>query len=261
MGIIIRDNDVNYFTEPEILEELYNEVWQRNLTVYFGVIPFQKGEKSGHVPEKYWKSEKIFSVDKNKELVDFMKRRIKEEKVKVILHGYHHNNRNEKPEFVGGENLIEKVRKGKEYLENLFSCKVEFFVPPHNEISKEGVRTAIKNNMGLFNIPDIFAQALSSIPGYIKHRIFGQKYKLPYPYPLKFVKSFQIGCVSVYKNRNSKKIEKILNFYEKFRNSTVCFAFHWWELNKFSQLREILDIILIKEKVKFISCFNLLESE
>jgi len=248
MRIIIRDDDVNYFTEPETLEELYNEVWQRNLIVYFGVIPFQKSEKSGQVPEKYWKSEKIFSVGENTKLIDFIKRKIKEEKVKVMLHGYHHKNENGKPEFVGGDNLIEKVRKGKEYLENLFSCKVEFFVPPHNEISKKGVRTVMKNNMCLFNIPDIFAQPISSIPDYIKHRIFWQKYKVPYPYPLKFGKRFQIGCISVYKKSKIEEIKKIIKFYKKFKNSTVCFAFHWWELKKFSHLREMLDKITREEK-------------
>ena len=243
MKIIIRDDDVNYFTEPEMIQEIYNKVWERNIQVYFGVIPFQKGEKSGQVPEKYWKSEKIFSVDKNKKLVDFIKRKIKEEKSKVLLHGYYHKSENGKPEFVGGENLTERVRKGKEYLEDLFSCKVEFFVPPHNKISKGGVRAVVKNNMGLFNIPDIFAQPLSSIPDYIKHRIFWKKYKLPYPYPLKLGKSFQIGCISVYKSAQIEEIKRIIEFYKKFPDATVCFAFHWWELAKFSHLREILDNI------------------
>jgi len=68
----------------------------------------------------------------------------------------------------------------------MFNYKVKSFIPPHNKISKEGVRAVIKNNMGLFNIPDIFAQPFSSIPDYIKHRIFWAKYKLPYPYLFAF---------------------------------------------------------------------------
>ena len=129
----------------------------------------------------------------------------------------------------------------------MFNYKVKSFIPPHNKISKEGVKAVIKNNMGLFNIPDIFAQPLSSIPDYIKHRIFWKKYKLPYPYPLKLGKSFQIGCISVYKSAQIEEIKKIIEFYKKFHNATVCFAFHWWELKKFFHLREILDIIIKRE--------------
>jgi len=67
--IIRREDDVNYFTEPEILEEHYNEVWQRNLIVYFGVIPSQKGEKSGHIPRNTGKVRKFFQLIRTRNLL------------------------------------------------------------------------------------------------------------------------------------------------------------------------------------------------
>lgn len=245
---MIRDDDLNYFTEPEILEETYGDVWKRGTCVYFGVIPFQKGEKSGQVPENFRETDKIFPVGENRKLVEFLKEKIKEKRVEIMLHGYYHKSENGRPEFVAGKNLYERVKKGKEYLEEIFNCDIRFFVPPHNEISREGVKALVKNNMGIFNIPDFFSQPFTSIPDYIRHRIFWAKYKLPYPYPLKFGKNFQIGCIPVYEKRKEKEIEGILNFYKKYKNSTICFAFHWWELKKFSHLQKILFNIIKGER-------------
>jgi len=243
MKILIRDDDINYFTDAEILEEIYSNVWGKNIYVYFGVIPFQKGEKSGQVPEEFQDTDKIFPVEENKQLIQFLREKAKKGKVKIALHGYHHKNENGKAEFFSGTELYMKMKEGKNYLEKIFDSEVNYFIPPHNEISRSGVKAAIKNEMYLLNIPKLLSQPVSSLPDYLKHKIFWRKYKLPYPYPLKLGKKFQIGCISVYKSAKREEIKEIIEFYKKFPESLICFAFHWWEIKNFPYLKQILEDI------------------
>ena len=119
MKFPIRDDDVNYFTTPMELIRNYETVWDV-CPVSFSVVPFHACTKTGAIPEKYWSGDRIFPIGENKELVQFLKEKIREGKVSIMLHGYSHKDNPDGYEFETGVELCNKIKQGKEYLESLW---------------------------------------------------------------------------------------------------------------------------------------------
>jgi len=98
----IRDDDTCYYTQPEELEFLYKEIWDIapvSLSVVpFGVAlhkdksPFNVGYKLNDSPQP---------LEKNEELVNFLKEQVKGERIEIMLHGYSHKYKNLKGKWIG----------------------------------------------------------------------------------------------------------------------------------------------------------------
>jgi hypothetical protein len=52
MRFAIRDDDTNYFTQPEQLARVYGAVWEV-CPVSLSVVPFQACTRSGAIPREY----------------------------------------------------------------------------------------------------------------------------------------------------------------------------------------------------------------
>jgi hypothetical protein len=144
MRLAIRDDDTNYFTQPEQLERVYGAVWDI-CPVSLSVVPFQACTRSGAIPQEYWRGDGIFPIGENKALVGYLRGKIAAGQVSVNQHGYTHQDYLDGYEFEAGADLSRKVREGKRYLEDLFGVAVNTFVPPHNALSKRGWKAVLQS--------------------------------------------------------------------------------------------------------------------
>jgi hypothetical protein len=144
MKFAIRDDDTNYFTQPEQLEGVYGAVWER-CPVSLSVVPFHACTRTGAIPQTHWRGERTFPIGDNRALVRYLRERIAAGQVSINQHGYAHRDYPAGYEFEAGEDLARKVREGKRYLEDLFGVEVSAFVPPHNALSRRGWEAVLQS--------------------------------------------------------------------------------------------------------------------
>ena len=83
MLFAICDDDTNYFTKPQDLIDNYDEVWSI-CPISLSVVPFHTCTKSGAIPKEYWSGDDVFLIGNNKELVRFLRGKIREDKVSIL---------------------------------------------------------------------------------------------------------------------------------------------------------------------------------
>jgi hypothetical protein len=89
----------------------------------------------------------VHPLHDNRALVDYLRDKTARGEFEIMLHGYHHDEPDERPEFVIGADLQRKAREGRRYLEDLLQTRVRVFVPPHNGIRRAGLQAVA--NAGL----------------------------------------------------------------------------------------------------------------
>jgi len=276
MKFAIRDDDTNFFTNPEDLEKIYSRIWNI-CPISLTVVPFIASMKSPAIPEKYWQGDRIFSIGENKKLVEFLKSKISENKISILMHGYSHKNYENGYEFEVGENLYEKVRKGKKYLQELFEVEIKTFVPPHNSLSKEGMKAVIANKL---NILGSFSFRLSQRPFQLKNIFYflkrknfqGKNKTFFYPFVMCFTDHSELDCCSLIP---STSLEDLIEKFDLARryNGDFCLTTHYWEVsnlqtldtfrrfweyvNKFNNISHLsVNKIFERFELKSESCFN-----
>ena len=170
MKIAVRDDDLNYFYTPDFIKENIKDIWDI-CPISMSVIPFLKGEwfkntnlleKLGpynitnDIIEEQLKQNDIYKIGDNTKLVAYIKDLLKNKKVYLTMHGINHINTDSKPpniygnfgfraEFFTEQDLTEKLKNAKQYLENIFEQPIKVFTPPQNLYNYKGL-LAIKNN-------------------------------------------------------------------------------------------------------------------
>ncbi|MCD6528137.1 DUF2194 domain-containing protein [bacterium] len=260
MKVILRDDDTCYFTKPEELKKAFGKIWDF-APISVAVVPFVGGSLKSVVPKEYWGTNKLFPIGENKELVKFLKKLLREKKICIMLHGYSHQDYPKGPEFVAGENLYQKVKEGKEYLENLFETKITTFVPPHNSLSEKGWKAIVENGLnisGIHNFPR-FTRLKHPYywPIFLKKCLFKPFTGYTYPYPIDFRNHKEIPYLSFSEGLSLYKVKKILDSVYK-KNGIFCLATHYLTLqnkNLRKKLEKIIKLASSHENVKFIT-FN-----
>jgi hypothetical protein len=148
MYFCIRDDDTSYFTTPEQLERAYGQISSWG-PISLAVVPFHCAGTSKAVPEKFRSRWSVHPLHENPTLVDYLRRGVLDGRFEIMLHGYHHDERSDRPEFLYGRDLARKVIDGHKYLEDLLSTPVRVFVPPHNAIGREGLRSIVRAKLDL----------------------------------------------------------------------------------------------------------------
>lgn len=253
MKFAIRDDDINYFTNPEDLETIYGNIWNK-CPISLSIVPFHASVKSGAIPPKYWTGDAIFPIDENKRLIKFLKEKIKEGKISIMLHGYSHKDYENGHEFEVGDNLEKKVKEGKEYLEQLFKIQVTTFVPPHNVLSRKGLLAVVNNGLNILNIPSFRPGRrvfhFSNIIPFIKLRIFYIRHPgRRYPYVISLSDHNEINCYPLVPQTKLEELEDDFKFCSKM-DGVFCLATHYWEMKntksmikKFNKFWEYINII------------------
>jgi hypothetical protein len=158
MKFLIRDDDTSALTRPEELVACYEGVWNE-IPINLSVTPFRiPGEYLG-VPEALYGSTTPIPLEDNPELVRFLREAVREGRVHIALHGYHHERVAGGPEYVAGEHLAAKTLHGKRYLEELLDCSVGTFVPPNNAVGPEGFAAVVGAKLNIVNHPGFRGRA------------------------------------------------------------------------------------------------------
>jgi hypothetical protein len=235
MKFAIRDDDVSFFTKPEDLEKVYDKIWEK-CPISFAVIPFIKGMVSPMIPEKFWYEKKYFPIGDNSDLVSYLKEKVKEKKISIMLHGYSHEDRTSGYEFENNnfEDLYEKIKKGKEYLENLFETEINVFVPPHNTISKEGIKAVIRAKLNLAVIPSFYFNKrpwnLNTLKVFLERRMFKIRHKVEPPFVLDFVDHKEVRCFPLTPLVSFEFLKENFDIAYRF-DGIFCLATHYWEFD------------------------------
>lgn len=152
---VIRDDDPNYHTSPEELENAYDRL-DKSIPVSLSVVPFHGCTETPAIPQEKWVGDEEYPVGDNRDLVSYLERKVENDRFSIMLHGYNHIKYPSGPEFVAGDNLHERVRTGLNYLEDIFDTNIEVFVPPNNSFSKEGLNAVKENDLNTFYYPTPF---------------------------------------------------------------------------------------------------------
>ncbi len=152
--VIIRDDDVSFFTKPELLEKLYGRYFEKNKSISFAVIPkitseirtdlnnpykkFEQLDFDPIVPPKYRGIKDTYRMDENSDLINYLS---KNPCCEILQHGLSHGYINSVKEFRIREKEILKQRaeEGSKILNNCFYKKPDFFVAPWDNLSFEAI--------------------------------------------------------------------------------------------------------------------------
>ena len=160
---IIRDDDVNYFTETWMLDTVYKEAWSRGFKVSLAVVPYMKATFQEQIPRKFRGKNRIFPITDNTELVVYLKEKLDDGLIDIIQHGCTHALN----EFAANdfELLNHKLRKGKTLISEAFNARINTFVAPQEKISRAALKILIENEMNLsksFTLLELFLTTFPS---------------------------------------------------------------------------------------------------
>ncbi len=278
--IAIRDDDINFWTKPNDLEKLYGDFFNKGGKVSLAVIPYSWKQVNPGVESAFYIEKDIGRkyIFENKELVDYLTEKIKENRIEIMLHGFDHvygvkfngevrfldkltreeiNQTKVKYEFIpeciykSPEELEKDLRMGKQILEDTFGIEIKVFVPPGNALSKDCVGIVAKLGMNIsgivgktFNRP----LSLKSLINFSKKIYWRVRYGLPYPFVMDYGTHKELVAYALTPATNIKKLEQI---YEMCKNLKAPFTIstHYWEVLKnetllqtFKKFLEKLDI-------------------
>ena len=234
MKFLIRDDDTCAFTSPEELIACYEEIWDR-IPVALSVTPFRVPGDYHTVPESYRSVTEPLPLESNPAIVEFLKEKQAERKVEITLHGYEHTLPRGLPEYIGETDLLEKTRKGKEYLETLLGCRLDTFVPPNNGIMREGVEAVAACGLNLVAIPSLLKSNFRPLqPGnlakYLRVKFHQKVMGMKYPHVLDFGDHKEVAYHSI---TPSQDLESLLEAFVKCQKTDGVFvaATHYHAFN------------------------------
>ena len=99
--ILVRDDDINFFTKSNMLESIYSDAWKNQFRVSLCVIPYQKAINDVCIPPSVRNSQGYYAVENNRELCSFLKDKINHNHVEIIQHGVSHALIDGRGEFSG----------------------------------------------------------------------------------------------------------------------------------------------------------------
>lgn len=230
MKFLIRDDDACAITFPEQLVDCYQDIWD-HVPVGLAVTPFRIPGDYASVPENLRGSTEPLPLEANQDMVAFFKEARSESRIDILLHGYDHSTPHGLPEYVGGTDLLEKTRKGKDYLETLLGYPVDTFVPPNNGIGREGLEAIVACGLNLVNIPSLWNSNHrrphpENISNLLRIKHFHWFKHMRYPHVLKFHNHKEVGYSSV---TPTQRLEDILDQLEKCQaeNGIFIAALHY----------------------------------
>jgi hypothetical protein len=258
----VRDDDTNYFTRPEQLERVYRDIWDR-VPITLAVVPFHASTRSKAIPSEHWTGDRQFPIHENGELVSYVRQQVDRGRVTIALHGYSHQNFSTGFEFEVAPDLERRIARGRAYLEDLFGVSVHVFVPPHNALSRRGLRAV--DRAGL----DVLGSFLSfhprrkpwdaRTPGNLL-RIAAYRLrlrrrrsdKIVYPFALRYRNHAEFGCHTLVPGVHAAALLSGLA-EAKRAGGHYCLATHFWELDEtlHTELRTVLDAAVADPSITF----------
>ena len=271
MNVALRDDDVCCFTKPDELERVYHDVWDR-IPVCLATVPFAVGYERAGIPREHWCSGEACALDRNADLVRFLKQRLAGGGATIALHGYTHEDYPGGFEFQAAPDPERRVREGVRYLRETLSVPVTVFVPPHNALSRRGlaaVSAAGLNILGSFLSfrPSLRRWDRCTLANWWRVRRFRESTgrtkadRLIYPHVLRYAGHAEFGCHSLIPGTT---LDELVAGFEEARRygGDFCLATHYWEVdaNMKSVLLRFLDHASRCPDVRFVGADQLFES-
>ncbi|HRO41806.1 MAG TPA: hypothetical protein PL009_03175 [Flavipsychrobacter sp.] len=171
MRFAIRDDDTNFFTIPEAIQNSYSDVWHL-VPPSLCVITKVKGNWPDWVEHIYRHKQKtdwqawerdntVHPLDRNKDLVDFLKSCLQGKTIDVCFHAKHHRNDDATlppevesnyvrcAEYLTTKDRTKEIVEEIEYLSQLLNYKVSVFAPPQDLLSMEGYNSVLKAGLNV----------------------------------------------------------------------------------------------------------------
>jgi hypothetical protein len=261
-NLIIRDDDLSYWTKPQDIEKVYKPLFDKKIKISFATIPFAVNMfNAGNFNTFYQDENSQTDICKNTKIVEYIKEKIDDGLVEVMLHGYNHlysfeyegviktatkenlnkpRQLNKKINFLGEynyqsyEELNKKTKDGKEYLEDLFKVKITNFVPPSNQIGKAGIKAIVNNNLNLSGLIGEKYNREMSIKGLLTYldriKFVLQNKGITYPKIADYGSHKELAGFALTPSTNWDRYYKQLE-YSKACNLPFQIATHYWELD------------------------------
>lgn len=240
MKVVLRDDDTSFFTQPSDLDKVYEPIWN-DVPVSLAVVPFEVGYPRKGIPVEHWHSGQAFPFAANAELVAFLKKKIQERTVTILLHGYTHEDFRDGFEFEVAPDMDRRVREGRLYLEAMLGVRIPVFVPPHNALSKRGLATVSAERLNILGSflsfrPSLRPWEWRTLPNWWRIQRFRRttrrtrRDKLIYPHVLRYRYHGEFGCHELIPGTT---IEQLIHGFEEARRfgGDFCLATHHWEVD------------------------------
>ena len=240
MRVALRDDDTSYFTEPDRLDAVYHDVWDR-LPVSLAVVPRAAGFRDLAIPEKYWQAGRAFPLEENPALVDRLRDHLQAGRVTIAQHGFTHEDFPGGSEFQAAPDIERRLAEGRAYLEQLLNTRIRIFVPPHNALSKRGLAAVSAAGLNLLGSFLSFRPSMRRWDGrtlanwwrvrkYRESTGRGKSDRMIYPHVLRYQNHAEFGCHSLIPGTTADEL--IAGFEEARRaGGDFCVATHYWEVD------------------------------
>src|SRR5262245_1794450 len=177
MPIIIRDDDTNFFTRPDMLETIYSKAWYEGFKISLSIIPFQRGTEDVCVHPEKRHTGLLYPIANNDELVRFLREKIQSQLIEILQHGLSHSILNFRGEFgINNSEHNTNLQSARKILKQVFGESPRFFTPPYDDISNYNLRLVRQHDMipiyGQEKIHKFFRSQF--IPTFYKRRVAKQ---------------------------------------------------------------------------------------
>lgn len=165
ISILVRDDDISAFTQPEILQRVHEPLLKRNLPLNLAVIPQVRTDIRGGALERIYFSQEglefepfipplkrglgeSYGLKYNLALCTFLRQA---PNIEVLQHGFAHTWEGGNAEFLHkNKNLLQQwLNKGKALITEALEKEIQFFVPPWDVISQEAAGFIRKSHLGI----------------------------------------------------------------------------------------------------------------
>lgn len=232
--LVIRDDDMNFFTKVEDIEFVYKDFG--DFPISFAVIPHVLDvstigacpDTKGNITPK--------DVADNIKLVEWIKERLKDKTCDVLLHGINHNYKYfgnvRKAEMQWRDSqfdLCSQIKHEKERLSVLFDYKISCFVAPSNKITKyclKQVTDADLDFSGIVPIKPNVDFTVGNLFNYLRRWWVRLFYKIPYPGVLKYNNHKEVNACLL---QSYDYLVSMYNYCEK-HNLPMAINVHYWHL-------------------------------
>jgi hypothetical protein len=268
MKVAIRDDDTSYFTAPDALERVYADIWDR-APVCLAVVPFAIGYPQPGIPREYWHSGESFPLERNPDLVRYLRGLIGAGRATIALHGYSHQDFPDGSEFQAGPDLPDRVRRGREYLEQLLGCRISIFVPPHNALSKAGLDAVAAAGLNLLGSFLSFRPSMRTwewrtasnwwaVDRYRRATGRTRRDAMVYPRVLRYGQHAEFGCHGLVPGTTADGWERAID-EARAAGGDFCLATHYWEIDPalHDVLRRVLGYAARQPGVRFVAAEQL----
>ena len=246
LDIILRDDDINYFTTTSEIDEAYGNLLRKyNLAVNFGVVPRIIPSITGCVPSRYWGVKKSYRIGENQQLVRYLVDGIRAQRFGIMMHGVTHEyvpvRGVSKPEYYHVNYGFDVLRTERKYLENLFRISINGFIPPGNYVRPTYYAMISKEFTYVFNVPSLLKNSrnlnIMNVWWWLR-RAYSHCFDLEYPHR-KRLAGYDIASIDLSPNTDYKKLREKLNRYIKSENKyLIVLATHYWEMGGFDYAGE-----------------------